>query len=424
MRKQTSTLWQNKDFLKVWFGESISLIGSQITQFALPLLAALNFQADPFQVGLLSTVGYLPFLLFSLFAGVWIDRWPRRPVLIAANLANAALLASIPLAAAFNVLSMGQLYVVAFLSAAATVFYQVAYFAYLPGLVEPGQLAEANGKMELSYSIALVSGPGIAGALVQITSVAGTILLDVFSFVISSINLLRIKTVEKTARQPEAHGNIWQEIRVGLGFILRHPLLRSLAASTGTTVFFRVAINSQLTLYAIRDLKLEPGLLGLIMAAGSFGPLLGAVVASRVNRRLGVGRATLWIKLAGDMAYLLIPLAFGPVWLVAIMLILAVFLSNFVVPIYNINVGTLNQTITPAELRGRVSASNRFLSWSSIPLGTLLGGIFGGIIGLQPTLLIAAIGVSFSFLWLYLSPVRHLENFDNLTVVELNNEPV
>ena len=293
--------------------------------------------------------------------------------------------------------------------------------AYLPSLVKPAHLAEANGKLELSYSIAVVSGPGLAGVLVQVISVTSTIFLDVFSFLVSTFNLLRIKTREEPVKSQRQSGNIWQEIWVGLSLIIKNPLLRALSGSTGMTVFFRVAINTQLTLYAVQELGIEPGVLGAILALGSFGPLVGALVASRLNKWWGVGTGLIWVKLAGDAAYLLIPLAFGPPWLIVIILAFSGFLSNFVVPIYNINVVTIQQTLVPDNLKGRVSASNRFLSWSTIPLGTLLSGIIGGIVGIRLTLLLFAIGVTFSFLWLYLSPMRTLKDFDALPPLEEDN---
>lgn len=399
------------------------MIGTQITQFVLPLLAVLSFQADPLQVGLLSTAGYLPYLFLSLFAGVWVDHWQRRLVLIVSNLASALALTSIPVAAVFQVLTLEQLYLVNFLTGVATVFYQVAYFAYLPALVQPEDLAEANTKMELSYSIAIVSGPGIAGILVQIIAVPATILIDVFSFLVSTFNLLRIKTREKPIRPTQENHNIWQGIWSGLRLIIHNPFLRAIASSTAMNVFFRVAIGSQFILYAVRDLKIEPGLLGIIRAMGSFGPLAGSLVVGYLTGRLGVGRSLIWVKFVGDLAYLLIPLAFGPIWLIFPVLLISQFMTSFVIPIYNANIATIQQTITPPELKGRISASNRFLSWSTIPLGTLLGGIFGGIIGLQPTLLIASAGISFSFLWLYFSPIRHLQDYNSLKPGSIEEAP-
>lgn len=423
MRLEFTGLWRHSDFMKLWTGETISLFGSQITAFALPLIAALILQATPAQMGILGAVQFAPFLLFSLFAGVWVDRLRRRPIMILSNTGRALLIFSIPIAHLLNVLSIEYLYVAAFIIGILTVFFDVAYQAYLPSLVGRTQLVEGNAKLEVSRSLAQILGPGLSGALVQIISAPLTLVLDAGSFVVSAVSLLAIQQHDIVETSPGQRKNIWHEIREGLHIVFSNPILRSIAGCTSTSNLFGTMGQAVFTLYVLRELHFDPGLLGAIFSISSIGALLGALLAGSVAKRFGLGRTIVGTALMFGIGALFVPLASGSYWLTAIMVTTGLFFGNLANPIYNINQVSLRQVITPFKLQGRMNASMRFLVWGTIPLGSLLGGVLGEVIGLRSTLMLAAIGSCLSFVWVFLSPVVALHKPPAIEV-QPEDEPV
>ena len=403
-----SGLWRHSEFLKLWTGQTISQLGSQITLLALPLTAVLNLKATPFEMGILGAAEFLPFVLVGLFAGVWVDRMYRRPILIAADVGRTLLLGSIPAAALLGVLRIEQLYIVAFLVGIMTVFFDVAYQSYLPALVSRQELIEGNSKLEVSRSVAAIAGPGMAGALVQIVTAPIAILLDALSFLVSVVSLLIIKTVEPPPPPAHQRRSMWHEIREGMGVVLGNPALRSIAGCTGTSNLFSNMIFAVYVLYLTRELGVSPGLIGLIYSIGSIGALGGAVIASLMAQRLGLGLTLISVIFLGGVSTLLIPLAAGSIPVIAAFLIVSFFITSSASTIYNINQVSLRQAITPDRLQGRMNASMRFIVWGTIPIGSLVGGALGNTIGLRPTLFVGAIGSLFPVLWLAFSPVRLL----------------
>lgn len=404
-QRQSASLWRHADFLKLWTGQTISLIGSQVTLLALPLTAVLTLRASAFQMGMLRALQYLPALLIGLLAGVYIDRVRRRPVLMAADLGRAALLATIPLAAALGALRMGYLYGVAFLVGALTVIFEVAYLAFVPALVRREQLVDANGRLEASQSLAQIAGPGLGGLLVQALSAPVAILADALSFLVSVAFLGLLRTPEPAPEAVERRG-IAHEIGEGLRVVLRQPLLRATLISSGITNFFAAIFNSLYVLYVVRQLGIGPAGLGGILLLGSVIGLGAAVAAGRVARRGGLGPTMLLgmlliavggacVPLAGVFAALMIPLlTFGQA--------LGAAGDSF----YNITVVTLRQALTPDRLLGRVAASARFVIWGAQPFGALVGGALGEALGLRPALAVAAAGFALAFVSLALSPIR------------------
>lgn len=408
MRSMSAGLWRQPDFLKLWAGETISVFGSQITLLALPLTAVLVLGASPAEMGILSAVEFAPFLVLSLFVGVWVDRLPRRPVLIIADIGRVALLGSIPVTYSLGGLSIGYLYLVGVLTGIMTVFFDVAYQAYLPSLVEREQLVEGNGKLEVSRSVAQIAGPGVAGTLVQLITAPVAIAFDALSFLASAIFIGFIRKTEPVKVKSEKRANIWAEIGEGLGVVFGSKLLRSIAGSTGTSNLFGNVGQSVFTIYVIREQKIEPAILGLIYGVGSIGALLGALLAGSTARRFGVGPTLVVTQLVGGLGLVIIPFASGSLILAIPLLIVAQFITSLVSPIYNITQVSLRQAITPHRIQGRMNASMRFLVWGTIPIGSLIGGVLGELIGLRATLVVAAVGAMFSFLWVLLSPVRSL----------------
>jgi MFS family permease len=400
-------LWRHREFLKLWTGQTISQFGTQVSLLAIPLTAALVLNASPAQMGLLGAFEFAPFLLLSLFAGVWVDRLRRRPVLVVADIGRTVCLASIPAAALLHRLSMEQIYAIALLTGVLTVFFDVAYQAYLPALVSRENLVEGNSKLEVSRSVAQIAGPGIAGVLVQLVTAPIAIALDALSYVASVISLLFIHTDEPAPARPE-NSKIWQELREGLSVVLDNPLLRSIAGCTGTSNLFGNAMQAVFVLYLTRELSLQPAAIGLIFAMSGPGALLGSLLAGEIARRAGLGRAIVGSMVLGGLANLLIPLARGPQPLVVAMLMVAAFFRGVADPVYNINQVSLRQAITPDHLQGRMNASMRFIVWGTIPIGALLGGALGQLFGLWPTIAAMTVADLLAPAWVLFSPVREL----------------
>jgi MFS family permease len=401
-------LWRHPDFLRLWAGQTVSQVGSEVTVLALPLTAVLVLGAGPAAMGALAAAGSAPYLVFSLLAGVLVDRVPRRPVMIAANAGRAVLLALIPVSARLGLLGMGELYVVAFGVGMLTLAFEVAYYAYLPALVTREQLVDGNSRLEASSSAAQIIGPGLGGTLVQLVTAPIAIFVDALSFLASLASLLLIRTPEPPVDRRGGEASALGQMGEGLRFVFGHTVLRSIAACTGTYLLFVSAFLAVYLLYLTRELRLSPALIGVAFAAGAAGSLVGALLAAPVARRMGLGRAMLASIVVSAAGALLVPLATGPRPAVMAFLVagqVVVFLS---VQIYNVNQLSLRQAITPHRLQGRVNATVRFVAWGATPIGGLTGGLLGQAIGLRPTLLASAAGASLAFLWLFLSPVRRL----------------
>lgn len=401
-------LWRHPDFLKLWVGQTISRFGSQVSELALPLTAVLVLQATPSEMGVLAAAERAPFLLIGLFAGVWVDRVRRRPVLVAGDFGRGLLLLSIPLAALLGALRMEQLYVVGLLVGVLTVFFDVAYQSYLPSLVRREHLVEGNSKLEVTSSSSAIFGPGVAGALVQLVTAPLAILVDAVSFLLSAASLLLIRQPEPQPMPKDQRRTVWTEIGEGLGVVVGNPVLRSIAGCTSTFNLFNSLGWAVFVLFATRELGLEPGLLGVVLGIGSVGFLAGALLAQPAARHLGLGPAIVGSSFASGAGAFLIPLAGSLAPLAIPLLVASQLLSGLGTPVYNVNQVSLRQTITPDHLQGRMNASMRFLVWGTMPIGSLLGGWLGDLVGLQATLVVAAAGQALAVLWVLLSPVRRL----------------
>jgi MFS family permease len=408
MQLRTASVWTNTEFLKLWAAQTISFLGSQITALALPLTAAVSLQASATEMGLLRTAEVAPALLIGLFAGAIIDRIRRRPILVLADIGRALLLASVPLASYLGSLQMGQLYVVAFLGGILTVFFDIAHMSLLPSLVARDRLVEGNSKLEVSRSIAMIAGPGIAGILIQLFTAAVALIFDAVSFLASALFLLLIRTPESPAAHAATPQRFWAEVAEGLRTVWSQPLLRAMALSLCIFNFFYNLIGAMYVLYVVRDLGIVPAMLGLVYTIGSIGFALGAALAGRAARRFGVGPTIVWGACLSDAAFLLIPLANRQDQLMVPLLIAAQLLATFAGPMTAINQLSLRQAITPDRLLGRVNATMRTISLGAAPAGALLAGLLGGALGLRATLIIGACGIQLGFVILLLSPLRTL----------------
>ena len=398
---------RHRGFARLWAGQSISLVGTQVTLVALPLLAITTLKASTFEVGLLAAAETVPFLLVGLPAGVWVDRWRRKPVLIAADAGRGLLLASIPLAYAVDLLHMGQLYVVAVGTGVLTVFFDVAYSAYVPALVEGDALIDANARLEASYSAAGTIGPGIGGVLVDALSAATAILLDTISYAVSAVVLLGIRE-EEPAPDPgdeDARG-LLRQVGDGLGYVVRHRLLAPIAACSALFNLFSAVSMSMFLLYAVRDLKVSAAAIGLLFSCGGVAQLLGTLLMARIGRRLRVGTALAVGSVMVGAAFLLVPAA--PRSHPLPFFIAAISLESMFAPVYNVTQISLRQTVTPARMLGRMTATMRFMIWGALPLGSLLGGALGATLGRRTALWVGAVGGAMSALPVLLSPLPRL----------------
>ncbi len=401
-------LWHHSDFRKFWAGRTISLFGSEITMLALPMTAILTLDATPAQLGILTAAATLPSLLVSLPAGAWVDRLHRRPVLIGADWGRALLLGSIPLAAVLGLLRIEYLYLVAALASVLTVFFNVAADSYLPALIPRGQLVEGNSKLAASESLAQIAGPGVGGVLVQLITAPLTILVDAGSFLASAVCLQFIRTDEPSPPAGDQAQRIWHEIGEGLRLLTREPVLRAFAGCSSTLNGFGGIGDALFNLYALRHLAMSPALLGTIYALGSVAWLFGALLVNRVTLRLGLGPTMLLGALLIGVANLLVPLAGVLLGAALPLLVCRSLLLGIANPLYNVTSTSMQQTLTPPRLLGRVNASMEFIGVGTLPLGALVGGMLAEALGVWNALLIGALGGLLAVLWLQLSPVRSL----------------
>ncbi len=397
-------LWRHPDFLKLWISQTISELGSRITREGLPLTAVLVLGARPVQMGFMTAIGAASVLLFGLWAGVWVDRLPRRPIMIAADLARAAVLASIPIAALMHRLSMAQLYIVIALAGFFTVFFDVAYQSYLPSLVERDNLLEGSSKLAMSVAAAEIAGPSLTGILVQLITAPIAILLDAVSFLLSAVGVSLIRKPEpKHAPSATAPHPI-----AGLRFVFSHPLLGPLACFSITTFLFFGLLGPFYVLFAIRELHLTPAALGFAIAMGGAGSLIGSSLAPTIGRRFGLGHTFIGAVLAMAASYALIPLAQGPKPLPLVFLIVSQFFGDFAFSTYLVNELTLRQSVAPEQVLGRVNAAMQLMTRGIYPLSAVTSGVLAGAIGIRSTLTISVLGILAASLWLIASPLRKL----------------
>jgi MFS family permease len=411
MRSERSLL-RHRDFVRLWTGETISQLGSQVTLIALPLMAIRVLDATTLQVGMLEAAQFLPFLVIGLPAGAIVDRMRRRPVLITGDLGRALLLLSIPVAHWLGWLSLGQLMVVVFLAGILTVFFDVAYQSYLPALIERDQLPDGNAKLEISRSGAQIAGPGLAGVLIQWLAAPVAVLIDALSFVASAVAVLAIRAREPAPEPHEgaaagaARPRLRHEIREGLRYVLGHPHLRNIAGCTATSNLFSALLQAVFLVYAVRSLGFGAGTIGLIFMIGNVGFLLGAAMARRVTDWLGLGHTICWSILVGGLGGVVIAIA--PRTGALAWFIVGQALFSLGSPIYNISQVSYRQAITPFRMQGRMNATMRFMVWGTLPLGSLLGGLLGTTLGLRPALLIGGFGGLLAVPWVALSSVRSI----------------
>jgi MFS family permease len=401
-------LWRHADFLRFWSAQTISQFGTEISLLALPFVAIKVLHASAFEVALLGTLDYLPFILFALPAGVWVDRLPRRPVMMVADLGRAAALISIPIAKALGGLTIWQLYAAGFAGGTLTVFFDVAYQAYLPSLVGREHLVDGNSKLEATRSGAHLGGPGLGGLLIGAVTAPYAVVADALSFVGSAAFLSRIRRFEEHVQvDGGSRPGMLGEVREGLRYLLRDRYFRAIAACTAYTNFFTSLGFAVFLVYAVRRLGLGAKDVGLVFSVSNVGFLLAALTAGRVATRLGIGPTIIAASATIGPALLLVPLA--PVSHPIPFLVVGLAISAYGGVTYNITALSYMQATTPNRMLGRMNATRRFIVWGTIPMGSLLGGVVASQLGLRTAILTGAIGATLAFVPVLLSPFRSLK---------------
>lgn len=402
-----TSLWRDRNFTTFWAGQALGQFGAQLGQLAFPVLAVSLLHASEFEVGVLNAASLAAFLAVGLPAGAWVDRWLKRRTMITADLLRMAAMAAVPFLWWSGSLEIWHLYAVAAIVGTATVFFDIAYQSYVPVLVPSADVREANSKLEATAQIARIGGPAAGGALLAVVSAPVLFVGEAAGYLLSAVFLGRTRDSEVRA-PAAARRPLRAEIREGLSFVVRHPLISRIAACTGGMNFSGMLIFTLMPVLVLRNLGLGPQGMGLIMTVGAAGGLLGALLAPRVAARIGEGTAIPVCAVASSVFVLLVPLAGAvsePVASLVLLLVSEVGFG-FSVLVYNILQLTMRQRVCPPQLLGRMNASIRFAVWGVMPLAALASGYLGGHIGLVPTMLIGAAGSLLATAPVLFSPLR------------------
>jgi MFS family permease len=417
-------LWANLDFVKLWTGQTVSEFGSAVSALAIPWLAAKELDATPFQFSAVNVLEFLPFILFALPAGVWVDRLRRRPILIVGDASRAVLLAWIPFAWLLGILTIWQLFVLVFAIGTFTVFFDVAYQSYLPSLVERDQLTDGNSKLQTTASAAQIAGPGLAGALIAALTAPYAILVDAISFVVSTLFMIPIKRRETLPERHESEPKprMLPELKEGVRYVVHHRYLKWIAVCTGGSNFFNSIAFSIGVLYMARDLHMSSLAAGVVMGGFGVGALVGALSTPRFQKAVGVGRA-IWIPaIVFSFAGFTFPLT--PASFPVPLLLLGTLAFGVSSMSYNITQVSLRQAITPERMQGRMNASMRWIVWGTMPIGSLVGGAIATTYSVKSALWVGAIGGAFAFLPVLLTPVAKIREMpsrvEEPTIAEAN----
>ena len=400
---RSGSLWGHRDFRYLWLGQVVSEIGSVATRTALPIAAVLLLGAGALEMGLLVVASSAAVIIVGLAAGAWVDRLPRRPVLIAADVGRAIALVTIPVAAVTGMLRIELLYLVAFATAALGSFFDAAYRSYPPVLVPRERLSQANSALAGASSAAELAGPSLGGALVQLATAPIAILVDALSFLFSAASLAFIRTPEpRSTAQAGRREPLASEIRVGLSFLWRERSLRVIALSTLVGSLFGNFFASLYTLYALEELALSPLMLGVIISAGGVGSLAATLLAGPLARRIGIGPAIVWCEVVSAFLYLLMPLAGGPPLVAALFLFIPQLIGDGIASAGLINGITFRQLVTPDAMLGRVNATMHVLNRGIAPAGAMVGALIAEAAGIRVAVWVGVLGVIAGALLMFL----------------------
>ena len=401
-------------FQALWFGQTISALGTQVSMVALPLIAVLALQAGPLELGVLAALETAPYLVLSLPAGVVVDRVDHRATMIACDVGRAVTLFLAAAAIPLGILSIGLLYAAALAVGALSVFFNVACTSYLAAILPTERLVAGNQRLEISDSGARVAGPSIGGAVLAAAGAAAVLSLDGLSYAISALAIAgsrRPAAADRPRTDRPTGAGLVHEMGEGLRRVLGDRILRDLAGSTAVFNLGSGMILAVVVLFATREVGMGAAEFGLIYGAGNVGFIVGALSVGALSRRLGVGRTFLWSNYLGALAMTLIALAGGAVGVAC--LLAGRFVGAVSAPLFNVNVVSLRQARTSDALMGRVNATFQFIEWGTLPVGSLLGGLIGAALGIRVALDIAAVCGIVSAVWIHLSPARRLTMLGN-----------
>jgi MFS family permease len=405
-------MWRNLNFRKLWIANSVSSFGTQVTVLALPLTAVTFLHASPVQMGILTACGTLPYLIASLPTGVWVDRLRRRPILIVADISRAVILGMIPLLAVFGILRIQHLYLAAFLTAMLSLFYDVAEGTYLPMLIGREQLMEGNSQLAMIDTTAELTAPAIAGGLVQLLTAPIAIAIDAISYLWSAFWLGRIRQQESKPAH-DRQSNVWQEIREGIAYLVHNPLLRPSILTGMQWQLFGGMKDALLILFLAEILRLPPVTIGLVYAIGSLSGLVATRLSNKAVQRFGPGPVMIGAAFLVGIGWLIVPLAVGTPWMAFGVITVGMLIAGAGNMLWNVTTSSVTQAITPNQLLGRVSASDRFLTEGALPVGALIGGWLAEQWGLRFALLLSCSGVFLGAVWVCFSPLRTFHRLPN-----------
>lgn len=398
------TLLRNRPFLLLWSGQTASVLGSQFSAIAFPVLAVTLLGANELEMGLLNAFDNAAFLLVGLPAGAWVDRWRKRKVLISADIVRAVAIGALPILWFMDMLAIWHLFIVGFVIGVATVFFDVSYQSYLPHIVDHKLLGPANSALETTNQISRTGGPAAVGVLINILSAPVLIVADAISFVVSALALRAIPDDEHPIAKDDRR-QLRTEIAEGLRFVFHQPVIRRVVINVTLTNFSYTLMATLLPLLILRDLGVSPALYGVMMSAASIGGLLGAIATTPIVKRIGEGPVVALSAGIGAIASIFMPIAAYVERPVAVgILIAAEFVFMFTVLTYNITQVSARQRLCPPELLGRMNASIRFFVWGVMPLGSLAAGVLGTAFGLVTTMWIGAVGHVLAALVMVISP--------------------
>lgn len=405
IRVHRSGVWTNEDFLRIWGAETISMFGAQIAVFAVPLIAALTLNATPLEMGILSAAGPAPRLVIGFVAGVWADRLPRRPIMIATNILRVVSWSLVPIAASLGYFSFSVLLLAAVLGGLLSVFFDAAWTALIPNLVGKRHLTDATSKLMGSASLAQIVGPALGGLIVGWVGGPAALWIPVITFAASAWIMTTMQHPEVMPDRTNSSPSMWLEVREGLVELWREPAVRALINASMVLNFGGFIFLSVYVLFMTHDLGLSSRGIGMVYALGGVGALIGALIAPWTARKIGVGPSILWSAVIFGAANLVVPLAFYlKEWALEIV-IFAEAMSWLTLSIFNINRFALRQALTPDELRGRIGASSMTLIAGATMIGSLVGGVIGDIWGVHTALYVGVVVMALAAIWVWRSPI-------------------
>jgi len=411
----SGSLWRDRRFLRLWAGQSVSQFGDRVSELALPLIAATTLHVSARQMAWLTALVWTPHVA-AVFLGAWVDRRTRkRRLLVVADVARACVLLTLTAAYLLDTLTLGHLYTVALLTGTAEVLFNTAYPPVFAELVPRSSYLDANSKLSASRSASYVAGPAVGGSLVQALTAPVAVIADALSFLASAVLVGPIPLDEPhpAAGRAEAEPSLPRRAHEGLAFVVRHPVLRATLGCATTVNFFTfLAGSGLLVLFAGRELGLSAADIGLALGIGATGALLGALMAPRLSRRLGIGRSIAVGAVLFPAPFALAAAASGPVWARAGTLGAAQFLAGIGVMLFDVNLNSLQTAVIPDDLRSRVAGAYSTVNYGIRPIGAVAGGTLATLVGLRATLVVAAVGGALSLLWLLPSPIPGIRSLD------------